>query len=210
SEEGNVFTNLSNYTGGPRHVIVPKETETYIIHTNEDTYVKLKFISLYKGNPGATDPDFDYKSGAEIGYYTIEYTIQENGSRRFSEDDGGSGDKVNYARVEDLKANPQVRDPETGDVIDAGDDSYTFFRFSDGAIIPNSDSATGKWDIGFRNTGIILNSGISGPGKVEGQVVKDIFEKLAAAPADGYKQDGAGGTVFSDWYNYNSNTHVIT
>ena len=41
---------------------------------------------------------------------------------------------------------------------------YTFFSFKTGQVVPNSDSASLKWDIAFRSTSIIFNSGTSGPG----------------------------------------------
>lgn len=109
--------------------------------------------------------------------------------------------------VEDLPANPHSRDSE-GEVVD-GTDTYTFFRFSDSTIVPNSDSASTKWDIGFRNTTIILNSGVNGPGNVEGQVLQNILSEIAKAPESGYSQDGEDGNVFSGWYNYNMESHVI-
>ncbi|MBX2956212.1 MAG: HmuY family protein [Cyclobacteriaceae bacterium] len=83
--------------------------------------------------------------------------------------------------------------------------NFTLFSFADNAVILNTDSATAKWDIGFRGTTIILNGGVSGPGQAAGQLVNGIFEELQEAPTDGYAQDsqttkaiqGSGG-----WYTY--------
>jgi hypothetical protein len=83
--------------------------------------------------------------------------------------------------------------------------NFTLFSFADGAIVSNTDSATTKWDIGFRGTTIILNGGVSGPGHAAGQTVNGIFDELLEAPTDGYAQDsesakailGSGG-----WYTY--------
>lgn len=81
--------------------------------------------------------------------------------------------------------------------------NYTFFSFSENAVVANSDSATTKWDIGFRGTTIILNSGTSGPGNAAGQIVDNIFDELTTAPADGYAVDGATKAILgSDWYTY--------
>ncbi|MBA4057235.1 MAG: hypothetical protein C0490_21155, partial [Marivirga sp.] len=61
-----------------------------------------------------------------------------------------------------------------------------------------------KWDIGFRGTTIILNSGTSGPGNAAGQTVTGIFEEILEAPADGYAVDGATKAIVGSggWYTY--------
>ncbi|MBL0295587.1 MAG: HmuY family protein [Saprospiraceae bacterium] len=66
--------------------------------------------------------------------------------------------------IKDLAADPTTGfDPNNGMPI--GDTKrFTFFRFSDSSIVANTDSATTTWDIGFRASTIIVNSGISGPG----------------------------------------------
>ena len=45
-----------------------------------------------------------------------------------------------------------------------GSGKYTLYSLETNSIISNTDSATSKWDIGFRGTTIITNSGNSGPG----------------------------------------------
>jgi hypothetical protein len=88
--------------------------------------------------------------------------------------------------------------------------NFTLFSFANNTV-PNSDSATTKWDIGFRGTTIILNSGASGPGQAGGQIVHGIFDELLEAPATGYAQDtpttkailGNGG-----WYTYTGSALV--
>nr|MCU0354224.1 HmuY family protein [Cytophagales bacterium] len=42
---------------------------------------------------------------------------------------------------------------------------FTLFSFGTGQIVPNADSASTQWDIGFRATRIIFNGGGSGPGQ---------------------------------------------
>lgn len=111
--------------------------------------------------------------------------------------------------VKDLPADPTTRDPNTGEVV-GGTNKFTFFRFSDSTIVPNSDSASNKWDIGFRGTTIILNSNISGPGNATGQVVKSTLDALTTAPEGNYLSDSTSGNVFADWYDYNMQEHVIT
>jgi HmuY protein len=82
--------------------------------------------------------------------------------------------------------------------------NYTLFSFATGATVANSDSASAKWDIGFRGTTIILNSGISGPGNAAGQTVTGIFEEIVEAPADGYAVDGTTKAIVGSggWYTY--------
>lgn len=88
--------------------------------------------------------------------------------------------------------------------------SFTLYSLADNKIIPNSDSATTKWDIGFKATTIIINGGSSGPGKAEGQVITGVFNQLAAAPESGYAADAAAKKAITGWYSYNMETHVIS
>ncbi|MFM8851527.1 MAG: HmuY family protein [Cytophagales bacterium] len=73
---------------------------------------------------------------------------------------------------------------------------YTFFSFKTGAVVANSDSATNKWDIGFRATSIIFNSGTSGPGGTQAQMVTGIFSELTVAPEAGYQSDNSAARAF--------------
>lgn len=94
---------------------------------------------------------------------------------------------------------------------DTGNTShYVFFRLSDSTIVPLSDSASTKWDIGFRTTSIIVNGGVSGPGTAAAQTVATGFADLTNAPATGYLRDSAGGRAIAAWYDYNPTTHIVT
>jgi hypothetical protein len=89
--------------------------------------------------------------------------------------------------------------------------NFTLFSFANNQIVLNSDSATTKWDIGFRGTTIILNGGVSGPGQTQGQIVSGIFDELTEAPADGYTSDNATAKAIlgsGGWYNYTGTTSV--
>lgn len=111
-------------------------------------------------------------------------------------------------------ATPKV-DPltasEVKDLDATSSSKFTLFSFADGAVVANADSATSKWDIGFRGTTVILNSGVSGPGTASGQIVDGIFEEITEAPLAGYAQDtesakaivGSGG-----WYTYTGTASV--
>ncbi len=102
---------------------------------------------------------------------------------------------------------------------------YTLFSFKTGQIVANADSATTKWDIGFRATSIILNGGTSGPGSAGTIVQKGIFDELKEAPETGYILDNSANNAFAIssspfvtgvttttnnwWFNSGSNTSTI-
>lgn len=86
---------------------------------------------------------------------------------------------------------------------------FTLFSFKENAVIPNSDSATTRWDIGFRSTTIIVNGGASGPGSTEAQLVSGIFDELTEAPESGYKTDTEAEYAIKGtdgWYSYTGHT----
>lgn len=84
---------------------------------------------------------------------------------------------------------------------------FTFFSLRTGEVVAASDSASTNWDIAFRGTSILTNSGVSGPGE-GGAIVLDVpFEGVSIAPENGYSVDseevlaiptGSG----NGWYNY--------
>ena len=93
--------------------------------------------------------------------------------------------------VTNLAADPPTGfDPNTGAPIGTTG-KYKFFSFATGDVVANTDSATSNWDIGFRSTTIIVNSGTSGPGSAAAQVSTGIFDELLIAPDAGYNVDGA-------------------
>lgn len=98
---------------------------------------------------------------------------------------------------------------------------FTLFSFKTGEIVANTDSATTKWDIGFRSTTIIINSGTSGPGTAQAQLVSGSLETLIEAPLDGYRSDNRAGTTAAErnaiplgsgngWYNYVAATNLVS
>lgn len=105
----------------------------------------------------------------------------------------------------------QLEATEVADLNSVSTQNYTLFSFAENSTIQNADSASLKWDIGFRGTTIILNGGTSGPGNASGQIVDGIFDELTEAPETGYTQDtdaakaivGSGG-----WYTYTGTSAV--
>jgi hypothetical protein len=112
---------------------------------------------------------------------------------------------VKVETVKDIPANPS----------DAPSPNYTFFSFENG-IVDKADSASTKWDIAFRSTGIIVNGGTSGPGSTQGALYDGIFDELKEVPSsvtlisDSQTAKAFGSGSGNSWYNYSSTTHLIT
>ena len=64
---------------------------------------------------------------------------------------------------------------------------FTFYSLKDNKEIALSDSATTKWDIGFRSTAIIFNNSSRGPGAGGALMQTGIFSDFATAPTTGYR-----------------------
>lgn len=83
--------------------------------------------------------------------------------------------------------------------------SFTLLSLETGTIVPNTDSATAKWDLGIRLATIIINSNASGPGAAGVQVKDGTFESFTAAPETGYAYDTTAAKLAlkgPEWYNY--------
>lgn len=122
---------------------------------------------------------------------------------------------VSCSKDDDNTVTPPVVAVETKTVANVDADaankgSFTLYSLADNKVIPNSDSATTKWDIGFKATTIIINGGTSGPGKAEAQVITGVFSQLVTAPETGYTTDAAVKKAITGWYSYNMTTHVIS
>lgn len=109
-------------------------------------------------------------------------------------------------------------DQNTGQPIGVTN-KFTFFSFKTGQVVAGSDSATTKWDVGFRGTTIIVNGGTSGPGSAGAIVQTAAFAEVTVAPTTGYRQDNKNETTDplaiktgsgNGWYNYDFPTNVIT
>lgn len=102
-----------------------------------------------------------------------------------------------------------------GNIYAANASHYQLFSFATGDTVAISDSATTKWDIGFKNTTIIVNNTISGPG-IGGVITKTaIFSDITTADASGYIADSVSRKAIltgseNGWYSYDGATHLIT
>jgi len=94
---------------------------------------------------------------------------------------------------------------------------FTFFSLRDSSVVSHSDSATSRWDIGFRGTTLIVNGGASGPGQGGALVLYNVdFDAVKEVPAQGYAVDTSATQLAiptssgNGWYTYNPETHIIT
>jgi hypothetical protein len=137
-------------------------------------------------------------------------------------DDDPAPAEVKAETVKNLNADyaPAVGGTTGPPTYPTATNKFTLFSFANG-IIANADSASTKWDIGFRATTIIVNGGTSGPGAAGAIVQTGIFDEIATAPTDGYLQDNKNAATSSaryaiptgsgnGWYSYSSSTNVIT
>jgi hypothetical protein len=98
-----------------------------------------------------------------------------------------------------------------------GSGKFTLFSLETNSIVSNSDSATTKWDLGFRGTTIITNNGTGGPGSGGAFIFTGTYTDLTtisndsvfrvdAAPASYAIRTGSG----NGWYSYNGATQLVT
>jgi hypothetical protein len=129
------------------------------------------------------------------------------------DDDASPNQPLQATTFKNLPADPITVSP-TGQP-GAGTNKYTFFSFKTGAIIPNADSATNQWDLGFRGTTLIVNGGNSGPGQGGAIVQTGLFNDIVTAPETGYAVDSPTAKAIptgsgNGWYNYDGNTNLIS
>jgi hypothetical protein len=98
-----------------------------------------------------------------------------------------------------------------------GSGKYTLYSLETNSVVANSDSATAKWDIGFRGTTIITNGGNGGPGAGGAFVYTGTYSDLVTIPADSsFRVDNAPTSYAiktgsgNGWYSYNGATQLIT
>jgi hypothetical protein len=132
-----------------------------------------------------------------------------------SSDAGGVPDVLNTVVVDDLPADTIVGIAPTGQPYGSG--RYTLFSLERNSVVPNSDSASSKWDLGFRGTTILTNSGNSGPGKGGAFVFVGLFDDLKTVPADSvFRVDNAPSNLAIPngsgraWYVYNPQANLVT
>lgn len=113
--------------------------------------------------------------------------------------------------IKNLPADPTTGRDSVGNPI--GDKNlFTFFRLSDSTIVPNSDSATTKWDIGFKGRTIILNGGTSGPGQTAGLLFNGLYNELRVVPNDSIliKDNSPNYVINKSWSSYDGNKFIVS
>ena len=122
---------------------------------------------------------------------------------------------VTALTVRDIPADTVVGLSAQGIPITNG--KYTFYSLEKNAIVPNTDSASTKWDIAFMATRIITNGGSSGTGLGGAFVYTGLFDALTTIPTDSvFKMDNAPTSYAittgsgKGWYTYDGLNNLIT
>jgi hypothetical protein len=117
--------------------------------------------------------------------------------------------------VKDLAADTVLGIASNGMPYSAG--KYTFYSLENNAIVPNTDSATTKWDVAFVSTKILINGGTSGTGMGGAFVYTGLFDDLKTIPGDSvFKTDNAPASYAitygsgKGWYTYDQATSLVT
>jgi hypothetical protein len=126
----------------------------------------------------------------------------------------GKQEPVVANTVENLPADVgQGFDPVTGRPQFSG--KFTLYSFKDNTIVPTSDSASANWDIGFKGTTIITNSGVSGPGEGGAYVINGIFSEMKSLDASALFTADSNASLAvptgsgKGWYSYNPQNNEI-
>lgn len=97
-------------------------------------------------------------------------------------------------QVEEMHAPADRADPDSS--------PFVYFNLRSGEEVSADLADTDQWDIAFRSTSVIINSGDSGPGEA-GAVMLDVpFDEVTIAPQDGYSEDSSDEPAVADWYTY--------
>lgn len=109
-----------------------------------------------------------------------------------------------------LAAPGDVIDRATGQITKAN--PFVYFSFEKGSTVAETEN----WDIAFKGTTIIVNSGKSGNGQAGAIIKSGIFDELTTAPeSNEFRQDSDNEYAIptgsnNGWYNYaGAPSHVI-
>jgi hypothetical protein len=104
-------------------------------------------------------------------------------------------------------ATPVAATLTTNTVTDLdGSKGNVYYSLANNAAVTGADTTGTKWDIKFSGTSIFVNSGTSGTGTAQAQVVSSTFADLTTAPTSGYKADATGAAAITGWYTYTATT----
>lgn len=112
-----------------------------------------------------------------------------------SDDDGGA---VRATTVTELPADPNTGLDAQGRPTGATG-RYTLYSLRENRVVPNTDSASTKWDVAFRGATILANQTAGSQGGILLRV--GAFADLTVAPDTTYGASVSG----SQWYDYANN-----
>lgn len=131
-------------------------------------------------------------------------------------DDTVTTQPVQSQTVKNIAADTLVASSQAGQPALATG-KYTLFSLKDGKTVANTDSATTKWDIGFRSTSIIVNGGTIRTGKGGAYVYTGTLDQLTTVPASATFATDQSATQpaiptgsGNGWYNYDQTTNIIS
>jgi hypothetical protein len=111
----------------------------------------------------------------------------------------------------DATVNPTTGQPQ------APTGKFTLFSFATNSVVANTDSATTKWDIGFRGTTIIVNGGAVRKGQGGAYIFTGLFDELKEISAtQTFATDETTTTLAittgsgKGWYNYDAANNWIS
>ncbi len=112
-----------------------------------------------------------------------------------STDDPGTQVDLSLRTATDVPADPAQRNVDGSPGASTG--RYTLYSLRENRVVLNfdatnrADSASTRWDIGFRGTDLIVNGGTSGPGAGGAVVLSSAFAEVTAVPTDvAFRVDG--------------------
>ncbi|MFD2935660.1 HmuY family protein [Spirosoma flavum] len=119
--------------------------------------------------------------------------------------------------AKDIAADPTSVTSATGQQPVAATGKFTLYSFKDNKQVANTDSATTKWDIGFRGTTIIVNGGAIRTGQGGAYIHTGTFDDLTIVPTSAtFAQDQSATQLAittgsgKGWYNYDQTTNIIS
>lgn len=100
-----------------------------------------------------------------------------------------------------------AQDVQFAQHVDVSSDGWVHFNLAENRVASEQEASFGAWDIAFQGTTVMFN----GPS----QLLDSPFDKVEAAPEEGYAQDEDGTSQLptdaeSRWFHYDFNNHIIT
>lgn len=127
------------------------------------------------------------------------------------DDDTNPTEAPEAVLVQNLHAPGDVINRTTGQVTQVN--PFVLFSFEDNQLVP---AVGGNWDVGFKGTNIIVNSGVSGSGRARGGLLNGIFDELNELPSSlVLREDTQAALAIPNvsgegWYNYNSANFTVS